>query len=430
MCYYYQHESAEVSGKQLINNKIQTAMKSAKKAAGLAIVAVVIFLTLNFPAFSQMSEMTVKTDFEQENTKRNYSEAGLASQWSPQNDYFSQEVTKAVASKNFMDVYREALRLNITRFKDVNDIQIGDTVIFPARTVGGTLEYWVADKAQNQAGKHDCIWRLTERYLANTLPTKPAVIVMPPAPAETAVIDSKNDNPFSWWIIIFAIVAIVALYYFFRNNSDDYKKRQRNPDTHPPVIPTGLFDSPEHAAYQIAQEYDVPFNNIISAQRVVLVRDGGVNSWKVQMQFNDTQREVDILPGETYTLITVQENDEQLQSLFRNHCGNKTGTIVSNGEIETERNDFGEVILPTGWRFVKEDEYIRPVQTPNNKTNTPVVSKTQENATPTLTEEFAAMAPVIDNNFVPAIMKALPKNTDNFDCEITGTSISISVKLK
>lgn len=384
-------------------------MKSLQKAAGLITLTVVIFLTLNFPAFPQEGN-------------------GDYPAWTPQNDYFSQEVTKAVASRNFMEIYREALRLNITRFKDVNNIQIGDTILFPARTAGGSLEYWVADKAQNQAGKHDCIWRLTERYLANTLPTKPAVIIMPPAPVAEAV---KEDNPYTWWILIFAVIAIIFLYYFFRNNSDDYKRRQRSPDTHPPVVPSGLYNSPEHAAYQIAQEYDIPFNNIVSAQRVILVRDSGPTSWKVQMQFNDTQREVDVLPGETYTLITVQEGEEQLQSLFRNHCGNKTGTIVSNGEIDTERNETGEVILPTGWRMVKEEEYIRPMQSTDAKTNAaPIAAKTQETAAPAITEEYASMAPVLDNNFIPAIMKAMPKNADNFDCEITATSISISVKLK
>ncbi len=400
-------------------------MKSLKKAAGLTIAAVVIFLTLNFPAFAQLTERTIKVDTEQDNAKRNFREAGFASQWTPQNDQFSNEVSQAVKTAKFMDIYREALKLNITRFKDVNDIPIGDTVLFPPLTAGGSIEYGIADEPKN--GKHDCIWRLTERYMAKTLPTKPAIIVMPPAPiAETA----KEDAPYTWWILIFAVIVIIFLYYFFRNNSDDYKKRQRNPDTHPPVVPSGLYDSPEHAAYQIAQEYDVPFNNIVSAQRVILVRDSGPTSWKVQMQFNDTQREVDVLPGETYTLITVQEGEEQLQSLFRNHCGNKTGTIVSNGEIDTERNENGEVILPTGWRMVKEAEYIRPVQSADNKVNSAPVAKTPETAAPALTEEYASMAPVVDNNFIPAIMRAMPKNTDNFDCEITATSISISVKLK
>ncbi len=194
----------------------------------------------------------------------------------------------------------------------------------------------------------------------------------------------------------------------------------------------GLSNNPEQAAYEIAQEYDVPFNHIVSAERIVFVRDSGPTTWTVQMQFNDTQREVDILPGEAYTsIITDEENGEQLESIYRNHCGNRTGTIISNGQIMTERNEAGEIILPTGWRKVKEAKYVRPVQSTDAKTNAaPIATKNQETAAPTLEEEYASMAPIVDNNFVPAIMRAMPKNADNFDCEITATSISISVKLK
>ncbi|MFA6369910.1 MAG: hypothetical protein WCX09_02955 [Patescibacteria group bacterium] len=63
-----------------------------------------------------------------------------------------------------MSVYKEALLLNENRFSDLDVIQIGDTVYFPAR-IGSGLEYWIADYPNY--GVHDCIWNLTEKYLAN-----------------------------------------------------------------------------------------------------------------------------------------------------------------------------------------------------------------------------------------------------------------------
>src|SRR5680860_1687806 len=65
-------------------------------------------------------------------------------------------------SHSFGTVYQKTLELNKDRFADLNNIQIGDTVLLHALSHPGVVA-WVADKPTND-GQHDCLWRIAEKY--------------------------------------------------------------------------------------------------------------------------------------------------------------------------------------------------------------------------------------------------------------------------
>lgn len=256
--------------------------------------------------------------------------------------------------QNFMDVYTSAVQLNHRRFDDVSKIQIGDTILFPARTVDGDIEYWIADAPSTHDGKHDCIWRLAERYLVYQLPTQPNKPVVEPQPEpqlDPASPQEKESIPWWAWPIL-ALFVLGFLYLVLRSQN----KMHRNPDSHPPVIQGGLSRNLEEATSQIATN-----NNVVRTERVVLVRESGPQTLRVEMEFGDNiKRDVDIKSGEVFVLVTLRTNGSNtIQELYRNHCGNKTGPVISSGKINTlNRDENGNIVLPLGWRFVKEAEYV------------------------------------------------------------------------
>lgn len=336
----------------------------------------------------------------------------------------SQSIKNATAfdmqNTSFLDVYKTALDLNKGRFSNLNEIQIGDTVLFPARTINGTVEYWVADTPTAHDGKHDCIWRLTERYLAYELPTKPAV-VKPAQPDPVAPAEKANTPWWAWLLLTLAVLLCGAGLYIIIEN---FKKR-RNPDFYLPVMQEGLSRNLEEAARQIANNNNVTPNNVIRTERVVLVRESGPQTLRVEMEFGDNiKRDVDIKSGEVFVLATLRTTGKNtIQELYRNHCGNKTGPVISSGKINTlNRDENRNIVLPRGWRFVKEAEYVRPEA---NATDAAVSDTT---ATPVVSD-FIPMAPVVDNNFLPTIISSAPKNTEYIDVEITADNISISIKM-
>jgi hypothetical protein len=143
------------------------------------------------------------------------------------------------------------------------------------------------------------------------------------------------------------------------------------------------------------------------------------------MEFGDkVRRSVDIQSGEVYVLATLRTTGKNtIQELYRNHCGNKTGPVISSERVNTLDRDLeGNIVLPRGWRFVKEAEYVRPEA---NATDAAVSDTT---ATPVVSD-FIPMAPVVDNNFLPTIISSAPKNTECIDVEITANNISISIKM-
>lgn len=317
----------------------------------------------------------------------------------------------------FMDVYSSAVQLNHRRFDDVSKIQIGDTVLFPARTVDGDIEYWIADTPAAHDGRHDCIWRLTERYLAYQLPTKPAVIVIKPQPDPVAPVE-KQEIPWWAWLIL-ALLAGGILYLFLRQQL----KMHRNPDNHPPVIQGGLSRNLEEAANQIATNNNVTPNNVLATERVVLVRDSGPQTLRVEMEFGDKiKRDVDIKSGEVFVLATLRTNGSNtIQELYRNHCGNKTGPVISSGRINILNRDAdGNIVLPTGWRFVKESEYRRP----ETNATTAITDAPAPAPAPTTTTELTGI--------LAAIKTVMPKDAKslNLNYEINGQKGNIKLEIK
>jgi len=144
--------------------------------------------------------------------------------------------------KPFNQVFRETVELNKNRFADVNLIQPGDTVLLPNKTGIGT-EAWVADYPIYLEGekRHDCMWRITERYMDSELITFPVdtvkVVVPAPVPEE-----EKADWRWLWWLLLLIPIITLILYLLWR---------QRTVLDRGQVIPGGLSDNAAAAATQI-----------------------------------------------------------------------------------------------------------------------------------------------------------------------------------
>jgi len=237
--------------------------------------------------------------------------------------------SQMLIDKNFNEVYQKALQLNAGRFVNLNKIQIGDTIVFPAHTGSGT-EFWIADAPAN--GVNDCIWRLTSRYLKGQLITTPVKFTEPvwffnlPIPAkETASFWSSN----LFWKLLIGIMILLTLVYlvFFRRYMKD-----SDIDANP-VLPGGLSNDASRAMQQI--------NGITAGLQIVKVERGrifGTSSKKVKMSFSDKDREVSLVSGDSAYRVT--EFDGKI-SFYRQHCGNLIAPIAS-----------GQFSLPDDWVFV------------------------------------------------------------------------------
>ncbi len=264
---------------------------------------------------------------------------------------------------NFMAIYEAAKTLNQERFQDINVIDVGDTIFFPSKTEPGGIEYWVADQPDS-TGRHDCVWRLTQKYLAEELPTTP----IPPEPVipepviDPVIDDNERSSFWDWfWIILIAIVAagLIRGGIHFLLNKDLRKKLFRNmfkrkdPDTWEPMIKGADDLNHNDLVDEIVQTQLFGLgDSIIKSEQGILVRDSGPKKIEVLMAFGDKRaRQVYMFPGEKAVRLTIKDKDgkERLE-YYRRHCGNLVGAI-SEDQFE----------LPDGWRFVVEETLDNPM---------------------------------------------------------------------
>lgn len=236
----------------------------------------------------------------------------------------------------FMESYGQMLDLNRGRFEDLNQIQIGDTVLVPAR-VGDGVEGWIVDKPIVNRGRHDCLWLINQKYLLNQLYVQPIDTikvkkeeVTPPAEKST------NDlAKIISWIFLFVVICFIAwfLYYVVKNI---FKKPEVvNPHVNP-VITGGLSDEPAVALEQITAAYpNRP--RALKVQTVIIEGPEGVDSARVQMTFSDGVHTSTLKPGEMATRV---EREGGVIDFYRQHCGNLFGEIYQGGYN-----------LPEGWTW-------------------------------------------------------------------------------
>lgn len=358
MCYYYPHEQRKIRRK-LFHNKKAKSMR--KKVFG------VIFIISAMFYFSSMGQAQSKNGW-------------------PTNLKFNPQ--------NFADVYMAAVELNHRRFDDVHKINVGDTILFPARTIDGTIEYWVADEPSAHDGKHDCIWRLTERYVAYQLVTEPAVIILP----AIEVTENKQIPPqWVWWVwlALFSLAAGILIINWL------IRKRPVNPDRHQPIGGNMDVLTREQNLTLIMTRYLLPGERLISFRRGTLVNSLNQRRFSANMHFGDNvRRNAWMNAGERVSTAIIEDiNGNHLAQHFRNACSNGFGS--------------GLFTLPNGW-FIQYDETEEAgrVATDNNgHLVTPDTAVVAPNPTPIQTEL---------EQMLTAISKIMPKGTKSFNLEYEG----------
>lgn len=229
---------------------------------------------------------------------------------------FNAQPVVGSANPSFNEVYQEVLKLNTDRFANVNQIQIGDSVMFPSLTGLGT-EFLIADYPVN--GIHDCLYRMTGKYIAGQLPTQPVqpVITEPVEPMVVEPIEELSNPDFwAWFIIIGLMLLVIAAYLLNRfrpwNNRGNINRR--------PVVSGGLSNNAAEAASQISAL--TPGSRVVSSVRGRLICASPV---KVEMHFSDGVKKVQLVSGEEYYKITQEDGTIRYA---RRACGNLvTGSI-------------------------------------------------------------------------------------------------------
>lgn len=325
---------------------------------------------------------------------------------------------------HFHEIYEAALELNKERFLDLNKIQIGDTVLFPPRTNNSSIEYWIADEPTLHDGKHDCIWRLTKRYIAYELPTKPVLkdpVITPII--EPVVSDSKTTiSWWSWLILGFIILLIIILFIY------NQIRASNDPNNYVKVIGEGLDDDPKIAAQQISAIRKTPLNDLIKAEKVILARNYGVKTLGVKMDFGDgISRLVKIKPGEEYVLVTLKHGKGSIEELYRSHCGNKTGPIISSGRIDTlGRNKDGKIILPDGWHFIYEKSYEPAKEATNEIEKTAAPENSSQASSSKEPKTSTKQEPTVALELVKIIMESANKNAKTM-IKIKGEEVKLTI---
>ena len=227
----------------------------------------------------------------------------------------------------FKEIYQEVLQLNHDRFANVDRIQIGDTVLFPSLTIGGVNQFLVADAPVN--GVHDCLYRMTGKYIYGQLKTTP----LPVAKKVVPVPVKAQDIPF--WasdvflksligIMILMTLIYLVVYYGYIKDHDVNSN---------PVLPGGLSDDASRAKQQI--------EGITAGLQIIKVERGrvfGNTRAKVIMNFSNKPQEKYLISGEDTYRVTEFNG---LFSYYRQHCGNRMNPIAD-----------GQFDLPDGWVFV------------------------------------------------------------------------------
>lgn len=253
----------------------------------------------------------------------------------------------AIAQKSrFQEVFSKTIEMNKERFKNVDQIQIGDTVFFPGR-LDSRPEAWIADTPSAQ-GIHDCIYRLAEKYMAGELKVVPIdTIKITPLAPPIKMESAETAN----WLIPVIIIVIILISAVFSLIIFLVKQSIENRINHNPVIPGGLSSNPETAFNQINAAYP-SLSPVVTVERGVVAAPPAVSKTRIQMTFANGIRTVFIHSGEITTKVVRQDGTI---NYYRRHCGNHFGEILD-----------GSHELPEGWRFVPDNNtsaiYEAPVK--------------------------------------------------------------------
>jgi len=228
----------------------------------------------------------------------------------------------------FNDIYQQVLQLNHDRFANVDRIQIGDTVFFPSLMVGGVNQFLIADAPVK--GVHDCLYRMTGKYIYGQLKTTPLPVAKKVTPAPV----KAQDVPF--WasavflksligiMILMMLIYLVCFYGYMKNHNVNAN----------PVVLGGLSNNPAEAAAQINAL--IPRSRVVKSERGRLI---GTTPVKVKMNFSDGIKNVKLISGEEYYRVTQADRAVRYA---RKSCGN-----LIDGSL---------AYLPEGWTFVPSTE--------------------------------------------------------------------------
>ncbi|PKM87287.1 hypothetical protein CVU83_03170, partial [Candidatus Falkowbacteria bacterium HGW-Falkowbacteria-2] len=296
------------------------------------------------------------------------------------------QISTAVEKFSFREIFLETVKLNQSRFENVNRIRPGDTIFLPPLYKGGYPSYLIAQRVDllnrqaegvKRLNKHDCIWRICERYHAGELKTTPIEVTITPAlPVETTeVAESKNLD---WLIWLLGILLFASILYSIMKYRRDLN---RDPENFPPVIPGGLSNNDQAAVNQIQQRLPEG-SRVTRLERGTIRRLHGPRKVLTTMHFGDGQRPAYIKPGEKVVRVTIQgRNGQTSVQYWRSHCGNSFSIIA--------RDNF---ILPDGWEFLI-DSTLTPQATEAaaNGSEAPVAQNENAEANaPALTKPEAA----------------------------------------
>jgi hypothetical protein len=303
---------------------------------------------------------------------------------------------KRETASDFFEVYQETLELNKDRFADINLIQVGDTVLLPSLFVGDpTIYRWIADEPMN--GKHDCIWLISERYFFQNI-SKPMIVE--PVEEKKSTEPEEMAKNFPYLLLLGVIAILLLLGYIFQRLS---KSEAVNPNAQPAMIRNGLSPDNQAAIRQIARQENIDPENITKTERLMLVRNSGPQRVEVMMDFRNGAKKSYVLPGELVTRVTIEENGETRIEYWRNHCGNRFGTI-KEGQFE----------LPAGWEAFIQNTYNNPEARVNieNEEIVPVKIATNVSAAPAAQTDIQSIATIISN---------LPKGVAKVEIKPDGT---------
>lgn len=247
---------------------------------------------------------------------------------------------------DFQTVYQAALELNQDRFQDLNFILVGDTVLFPAKQ-GAGVEAWIA--SEPVSGRHDCIWILTERYLAGSLVTIPADTIRVKIPTAIAIAtpDEAKAN-FPWWLLLTLVILICIVLLIFnpklRKKLMVWDRKDQNPDSYP-AVGNDLDKATDEELIHAFTRMLKPGERIISVERGSLKRFSGPKRIYVEMEFGDGfNRKVYLLPNERVSKAVVQKDNLLFRIYARSICAN--GIIADQFQ------------LPEGWLFEVEGKEV------------------------------------------------------------------------
>ncbi len=242
-------------------------------------------------------------------------------------------------SMSFNELYLKTLELNRERFANLDLIQVGDTVLLPELS-GIGVRVLIAKEKDLLGGKHDCIWRISERYLAGELITVPADTIRIVIPEKEILSEKAKRN---WLITLFNWIGLLAVSFFLAAMIKAALDKRRDPDNHPAVGP-----DLRNKGDEVVRSY---FRSLLKeGEKLLLLEKGYVqpmendspNKILVKMEFGDGKpRKVWMKKGESAVRIVIQGKDGRNRSeLYRSACANG---FTSDGMMS----------LPPDWEFVK-----------------------------------------------------------------------------